>query len=115
MPIPLYMDEHVLQAITDGLRRRGVDVIAAQEEGRGGTADPELLDRATTLGRALITSDHHFEIEAALRQKQGVPFAGIIFIRAGTIPIAKCIDDLELISLAGEDRDVENVLLYLPL
>ena len=115
MPVPLYMDEHVLRAITDGLRRRAVDVITAQEDGNGGMADPELLNRATSLKRALVTSDHHFEIEAARRQKAEVHFSGIIFIRAGTISIAKCIEELELIGTAGNESDVVNALLYLPL
>ena len=43
----LYMDEHVPSAITEGLRRRGVDVLTAQEDGRTGEDDPELLDRAS--------------------------------------------------------------------
>ncbi len=32
MPVPLYMDVHVPQAITDQLRRRGVDVLTAIED-----------------------------------------------------------------------------------
>ena len=43
----LYMDEHVPSAITEGLRWRGVDVLTAQEDGRTGEDDPELLDRAS--------------------------------------------------------------------
>ncbi|AFY30690.1 hypothetical protein Cal7507_0188 [Calothrix sp. PCC 7507] len=33
MSVPLYMDVHVPQAITDQLRRRGVDVLTAHEDG----------------------------------------------------------------------------------
>ena len=30
-PIKFYMDEHIPKAVTEGLRRRGVDVLTAQE------------------------------------------------------------------------------------
>ncbi len=32
-PIKFYMDEQVPRAVTEGLRRRGVDVLRAQEAG----------------------------------------------------------------------------------
>lgn len=32
MPVPLYMDGHVPQAITEQLRRRGIDVLTATED-----------------------------------------------------------------------------------
>lgn len=51
MGVALYMDEHVHRAITTGLRLRGVDVLTAQEDNRGNTPDPVLLDRATELQR----------------------------------------------------------------
>ncbi len=46
MTVRLYMDEHVPRAITAGLRRRGGDVVTAQDNGRRHTPDPEVLDRA---------------------------------------------------------------------
>jgi hypothetical protein len=49
--VKLYMDVHVRWAITDGLRRRGVDVLTAQEDGGATLADPLLLDQATSLAR----------------------------------------------------------------
>lgn len=33
MSVALYMDHHVKAAITDGLRRRGVDVVTCLEDG----------------------------------------------------------------------------------
>ncbi len=35
MPIAFYMDEHIPMAITLGLRMRGVDILTAQEDGKG--------------------------------------------------------------------------------
>lgn len=57
MNLRLYMDVHVPRAITNGLRKSGVDVITAQEDGCAQLADPELLDRAATLGRAIFSQD----------------------------------------------------------
>ena len=40
------MDQHFPRAITEGLRRRGVDVITAFEDGADKMEDAELLERA---------------------------------------------------------------------
>lgn len=57
MSVRLYVDEHVPRAVVAGLRLRDVDVLTAQEDGRTGCSDPDLLDRATDLGRPLFTQD----------------------------------------------------------
>ncbi len=51
------MDVHVRWSITDGLRRRGVDVLTAQEDGAARVDDLPLLDRVTELGRVLFAPD----------------------------------------------------------
>jgi hypothetical protein len=45
------MDVHVPQAITDQLRRRGVDVLTAIEDSSAELTDEALLERASTRGR----------------------------------------------------------------
>jgi hypothetical protein len=55
MPVRFYMDVHVPQAVTDQLRRRGVDVITAIEEGADKWDDEALLEHAQVLGRVLVT------------------------------------------------------------
>jgi len=64
--VKLYMDVHVRWAITDGLRRRDVDVLTAQEDGGATLADPLLLDRATSLVRVLFSQDEDLLREATL-------------------------------------------------
>jgi predicted nuclease of predicted toxin-antitoxin system len=51
------MDVHVPQAITDQLRRRGVDVLTAIEDSSAELTDEELLERASSLERVLFTQD----------------------------------------------------------
>lgn len=104
MPVPLYMDVHVHRAITDGLRRRGVDVLTAQEDGTNRFDDDELLNRSTELGRVLFTFDDDLLREAQRRQSENVPFAGVVYAHLLRISIGPCIDDLELMGPELQNR-----------
>jgi hypothetical protein len=55
MSINLYMDENVPVPVTEGLRRRDVDVLTVQEDNRQSTPDPILLDRAAELDRVIFS------------------------------------------------------------
>jgi hypothetical protein len=46
MAVPLYMDVHVPTAVTEQLRRRGVDVLTAVDNGARQWSDTRLLERA---------------------------------------------------------------------
>jgi len=46
------MDEHIPKAVTEGLRRRGVDVLSAQEAGMSGANDYDQLSLANSLSRS---------------------------------------------------------------
>jgi predicted nuclease of predicted toxin-antitoxin system len=113
--IKLYMDVHVRQAITMGLRLRGVDVLTAQEDGARRLSDPLLLDRATALGRVLFSQDEDLLVEAAQRQQQGMSFAGVIYAHQLKVTIGQCVRDLELVAHAGVPEDFANRVQYLPL
>ncbi|MDJ0756594.1 MAG: DUF5615 family PIN-like protein [Ardenticatenaceae bacterium] len=115
MTLKLLMDQHVPRAITNGLRARGVDVLTAYEDGSGELGDPELLDRASELGRVLFTQDDDFLTEAAERLQSGQAFYGIIYAHQLRVSIGKCIEDLELIVKVGEPEDLNNTVKYLPL
>jgi hypothetical protein len=113
--ITLYLDVHVRQAITMGLRLRGVDVLTAQEDGARRLSDDLLLDRATALGRVLFSQDEDLLREAAQRQERGVPFTGVIYAHQLKVTIGQCIRDLELLAHAGAPEDFANRVQYLPL
>ncbi len=115
MGVGLYMGVHVRRAVTEGLRLRGVDVLTAQEDGAGGFADPELLDRATQLGRVLFTQDDDLLSEAKQRQQLGESFGGVVYAHQLNITIGECIADLELIAHASEPAEWINHTEYLPL
>ena len=115
MTIALYMDHHVPRAITTGLRLRQVDVLTAYEDNASSLDDPDLLDRASELGRVLFTMDDDLLVEAAARQNQGVAFGGVIYAHQLRISIGACVRDLELVARAGEPEDIRDRVLFLPL
>ena len=115
MALTLYMDQHVPKAITVGLRLRGVDVVTAYEDGAAELKDSELLDRAQTLKRVLFTQDDDLLSEAVRRQRENVPFYGVIYAHQLQVSIGTCVRDLELIAQAGESEDVVNQIQFLPL
>lgn len=78
MSVALYMDVHVRRAVTNGLRMRGVNVLTAQEDGAAKWPDDRLLDRAGKLWRVLFRQDDDLLTEAELRQRENLPFAGVI-------------------------------------
>lgn len=108
MPVSLYLDHHVPKAITVGLRLRGVDVLTAHEDGADQLDDDLLLKRAHELERALFTQDDDLLVEAAKRQREGIPFSGVIYGHQLRVTIGVCIQDLEMIVKSGEPKDLEN-------
>jgi len=79
MAVAFYMDVHVPWAITEQLRRRGVDVITAIEDQCDELPDDELLERATTLDRVMVTQDKLFRVMAEHWIRDGRPFAGLLY------------------------------------
>src|SRR5687768_15055802 len=109
------MDHHVPKAITVGLRLRGMDVLTAHEDGADQLDDDLLLKRAHELKRALFTQDDDLLVEAAKRQREGIPFSGVIYGHQLRVTIGVCIQDLEMIAKDGELEDLENRVVFLPL
>jgi uncharacterized protein with PIN domain len=75
-PIKFYMDEHVPRAVTEGLRRRGVDVLSAQKAGLLEADDERHLASALKEGRVIVTQDVDFlRLHAAGRSHGGIVYA----------------------------------------
>lgn len=109
------MDVHAPLAITEALRRRGVDVLTSQEDETDQFEDPSLLDRALELGRVLFTQDEDFLHEGARRQSTEEAFAGIIYAHQMRVTIGQCVHDLELMAKVYEPADLANRVEHLPL
>lgn len=74
------MDEHIPKAVTEGMRRRGVDVITVQELDLQAAEDVRHLERAARDGRVVVTQDADF-----LRLRaSGLPHRGIVYAHQQT-------------------------------
>jgi hypothetical protein len=112
---PLYLDVHVPAAIADQLRRRGVDVLTAQNDGAAELDDVDLLDRSTALGRVLFTQDIRFKALAEEWQRTGRNFGGLVFGHQLHGSIGQYVRDLELIAKATTPADWTGQIEQLPL
>jgi hypothetical protein len=108
------MDVHVPRSISDQLRRRGVDLITASEDGSAELDDGELLERAGSLGRVLFTQDIRFKALAEQWQREGRPFVGLIFGHQLHGTIGQFVGDLELIAKATDPGDWSGIVEHIP-
>ncbi|MCH7227991.1 DUF5615 family PIN-like protein [Haloferula sp. A504] len=109
------MDVHVPRAITRSLIAGGVDVITAQEDDCARMPDPELLDRASSLGRIIFTRDDDLLAEATRRQREALSFDGVIYAHQMRVNIGQCIHDLRLMAECLMPEEVVDTVIYLPL
>ena len=89
-------------------------MLTAYEDGASRLADPALLDRAGELKRVLFTRDDDLLVEATRRQREGIPFAGVIFAHQLRASIGACVRDLEMIAKVAEPEDLANQVIFLP-
>ena len=74
-----YADEHVVFAIVQGLRLRGMDVVTVQDRGQEGADDSALLANALREERIMLTNDEDFLALASEHAQRGEPFAPVYF------------------------------------
>ena len=111
----LYMDVHIKAAITVGLRRRGMDVVTAQEDAGARLEDVVLLDRATALQRVLFSQDDDLLAIARERQATDGFFAGLIYGHQLAATVGKYVLDLEVVCQVLDPEEMANRIEYLPL
>jgi Domain of unknown function (DUF5615) len=115
MPLTLYMDVHIPLAITDGLRRRQIDVLTSQEDGTTRLEDESLLTRVNELGRLLFTQDEDLLVFAARWQKSGRRFTGILYAHQQGASLGRLVDDIELLTTCANAMELADRVTYLPL
>ena len=115
MPVSLYMDVHVPQAVTEQLLRRNVDVVTAIDNDAADLADDDLLDHCAGLGRLLVTFDVRFKALAEDWQRSGRQFGGLVYAHPLRVSIGQLVQDLELIAKATERSEWLGVVEHLPL
>jgi predicted nuclease of predicted toxin-antitoxin system len=109
------MDVHVPRAVTTALRLRSIDVLTAQEDGSAKLDDDLLLQRATELGRILVSQDEDLLREGARRLREGEEFSGIVYAHQLRVTIGQMVEDLELIATATSKEEWSGRIAYLPI
>jgi hypothetical protein len=71
----LYADEDFPYPVVEELRRLGHDVLTAQDDGRNGSLDSDILARAHSLGRVVVT---HNRSDFERLHRQGAAHSGIV-------------------------------------
>jgi predicted nuclease of predicted toxin-antitoxin system len=84
LDFPLLSDENIAPDVVDGLRARG-SIYARPDEQLIGRPDVDVLERATSQRRVVVTHDLAFGRSAI---RTGTPFVGIIHLRPGHISAA---------------------------
>lgn len=115
MTLPYYFDQHAPGPVASGLHRQGIDVISAEQDGHKGIADESILDRATSLGRIVVTNDSDFLTIAARWRRNGRHFAGLAYYADQNTPHGKLMEDLILIAELYSAEEMIDRIEYLPL
>jgi hypothetical protein len=106
-PLHYYLDEDVDHGplIAELLRRRGIDVLTANEAGQAGQgiSDFDQLAFATQHGRVVVTQDR--------RIVTSQPHAGLVIIQR-TVPIGTYVDFLEAVAHIYPPEDMQDFVLY---
>jgi hypothetical protein len=114
-PLALALYMHVPMAVTEALRRQGLDILTSQDDETAAQDDEVLLARATELGRVLFSQDQDFLRIAAEWQRAGRPFVGILFAVQQGVSLGRLADDLELLLTCCEPEELRDRVTYLPL
>ena len=115
MSLSYYMDHHLHGAITQGLRRRGIDCLTTEEDGTQRSADDLLLQRASDLGRIMVSQDDDLLAIAADWIGSALPFAGLVFGRQLGVTVGQAVNDLELIAHILSPEEMRSQILWIPL
>lgn len=111
MQAKFYADEHVPAAVSQALKRRGIDILTVQEAKLRGRSDKEQLQYASVQQRIIITHDSDFLI---LARKEKIKHPGILFFTS-QVQIGKAIEEIERVWLTYTAEDLCRVTLFLPM
>jgi hypothetical protein len=112
--LAFYFDHHIQSAIAEGLKRRGVDVLTAHDDGYDRRDDEALLRRSAELGRILVTYDFGFLTRSARWQEEGRDFPGIVFGFEIRIEIGVATRYLEDLAKNAPAETISNSVAFIP-
>ena len=102
LEFPLLADENIGPDVVAGLRARGCDLRTSWDEQLIGHPDVDVLDRAASLGRGVVTHDIAFGRSAI---REGAPFVGIVYLRPGHISAEFVLDVVDALRASTVDAE----------
>lgn len=108
-----FADQHVHAATVTGLRRRGMDLVTAQDRAQCGVDDDVLLTSATGEGRLMLTYDTDFLRIHREWLQSGKSHAGIVFWHGNQLPIGEAIRRIVDYAQHTDPADAANMVKYL--
>ena len=106
---PLVADMDIAVPVVHFLRRQGVDVLSAREEGWGDLTDSQILARAHAMTRFVLTHDADF---GTLAVHRGEAITGIVYLRPGGRPPAAVMTDVQALMEAEIDWTPPVIAVY---
>jgi hypothetical protein len=113
LALPLYADECVDGRILAGLRRRGIDITTADEQGLLSADDVQHVARAAELGRCLVTSDRDFLVIASNLLSRELFFPGLFFIQSHA-KVGEAVRALAEAALFRDPVDMKDRIDWIP-
>ncbi len=101
----LLTDHGVYQITVDFLRQHGHDVVTAKELGFHEASDKELLEKAKTTGRLLITRDRDFGMLVFLKKEM---CSGVIYLKITPSTVNEVHDELYKILGKYGEKDLKT-------
>ena len=106
--IRYYADQHYPAPVTEGLLRRGIDILTAQAANKCGADDPDQLAFATARSRVIVTFDSDFLV----LHQSGVQHSGIIWCPATKYGIGPLLQLLVLLHGVVDALEMHNHVEY---
>lgn len=101
----LLTDQDVYKITIDFLRKHGHDVVTAKELGLHKATDKELLEKARSTSRLLITRDKDFGMLVFLKKEWN---PGVIFLRVTPLSISEVHNELRKILEMHAEGDLRK-------
>jgi hypothetical protein len=115
--IALLVDHNFDARIINGLRRRqpALDVLLVREIGLAASDDPEILARAASEGRVLLTHDIHTMPAFAYARVAAAEDMPGVFVVKKTLPIGQAIDQLLLAVYCLSSSECQDRVMFFPM
>jgi predicted nuclease of predicted toxin-antitoxin system len=108
--IRFHLDQHVANAVAQGLRLRGIDVTTTHDAGLQDADDLAHIAYAAAQGRVIFTQDDDF----LRHHHSGVSHAGIVYSKQGTRTVGQIVRHLKLLhDCLDDEADMVGQVEYL--